>query len=73
MMILSLRSAVYSEYLAEELPLKNFTWNVTSYENYTMDIKLDFANPEAISSDSNDFDILRIDFINTTLIYDFVG
>ena len=73
MMELSLRSAEYNEYEDAEKPEKNFDWNVTKYDDHSMEIQLYFENPEAISRESNDFDVVRIDFINTTLIYDFVG
>ena len=73
MMELRLRSAEYNEYEDAEKPEKNFDWNVTKYDDHSMEIQLYFENPEAISRQSNDFDVVRIEFINTTLIYDFVG
>ena len=38
-----------------------------------MAIKLDFEKPEAISSSDSNKDILLIEFVDTSLIYDFVG
>ena len=72
-MSLSLKSAMNDEYEEADLTQKKFDWNVTKYEDHTMEIQLKFENPEAISSTSNDFDVIRIDFVDTTLIYDFVG
>ena len=48
-----------------------FSWNVTSYERTSMEIQLDFEDPIQISS--GEFDLVRVTFDDTRLMYDYTG
>ena len=48
-----------------------FSWQLQSYEEDTMDIKLIFDNPLEISTSG--YDKIRVTFLNTILMYDYFG
>lgn len=55
----------------ESAKSKSFTWDVMSFDQTSMDIKIDFEKPSKISSDQPD--IVRVTFEDTSLLYDYTG
>lgn len=47
-------------------PNKNFTWTLSMPDPKELLVKIEFEDPNAISSTSNDLDKLRITFVDTS-------
>lgn len=57
---------------SDETDPKRFTWQMSSFSPNHMEIKLDFEQPHRISS-TKERDRLKIQFIDTQLLFDSFG